>query len=422
MKNEGTNGVQSYMDHVSDAASFEAFNRQEVDPNLSAETLSENSSLIDFKSFARDYPEKLLPLLKRLRPEFQELFAEYWLLGKSQSFIGRVHGFIQTRVWQNLRIIEQSIGSLILLGTDPNVETIRVILNKADLEKTPYGSLAGMIIVYAQSQSYTEVADIFRLPVPAIRKIFRPAIASLLANKDVKAVAVGAYLRSLTHQASLTGAGLSKRCKARNRRVKNLRFTAPPSETSPLISFGHIETLGDTPWCMLEISSDGRMAQITPTLRTQSKRIFGKKAAQIFAPLNADGELAFGYIFARSVTPAVVRSLTKIRGIGEMATVCDDDGNFVHAVTVPHADVQAMINKHTPSTISKVRIGDFVEILTGEASRYHGAITGVDGDDLTIDVRFPTGRKFIVAADITSVKKLPKTPIKQRTFWGVLGA
>lgn len=417
----GDGGTESYMDHVSDAASFAAFNRHDENPQLSAETLPESSSLIDFKAFATEYPERLFPLLMKLRPEFQELFAEYWLLGKSQSFIGKVHGFIQTRVWQNLRIIEQSIGSLILLGANPDAEILYPILRKAGLEYTPHGHLSSMIVLYASTQNYAKVAEIFGVPVPTIRKIFRPAIAALLANKDVKAVAVGAYLRSLTHQASLTGAGLSKRCKARNRRVKNLRFDAPPTETSPLMSFGRVDSLGGTPWNMLEISSEGRMAQIGPMLRAQGKRLFGKKPAQIFAPLNADGELEFGYLFARSVTPAIVRSLTKIRGIGEMATVCDSEGNFVHAVTVPHTDVLAMMEKHAPSKAAVIRVGDFVEILTGEAARYCGTTTGLDDDyAMIVKVDFPTGRTFFVTAYDSSVKKLPKTPIKRRAFWGPL--
>ena len=421
MKDEGSDGIHDYMTHVSDAASFEAFQRKDTAPLLSAETLPESSSLIDFKAFAQEYPERLLPLLERLRPEFQELFAEYWLIGKSQAFIGRVHGFIQTRCWQNLRIIEQAIGSMIILGMNPTAEIIRPILRKARVESTEFGSLTDMIISYAKTQNYAQVAKEVRAPVPAIRKIFRPVIATLLAHKDVKAVAVGAYLRSLTHQASLTGAGLSKRCKARNRHVKTLRFTAPPSETSPLLSFGHTEVLADTPWCLLEISSEGRMAQIMPTLREQGKKVFGKKAGQIFAPLNSEGELEFGYMFARSVTPALTRKLTKIRGIGEMSTVCDEDGNFVHAVTVPNAEVQALINKHDTPNKEKVCAGDFVEILTGEAKGYCGSVMGFDYDStVMVSVKFPTGRQFFVTASDTSVRKLPKTAISKRVFWGPL--
>jgi transcription antitermination factor NusG len=416
-KGDATRGADSYMTHVSDAASFEAFNRHEENPNLSAETLPESSSMIDFKAFAQDYPEKLLPLLERLRPEFQELFAEYWLLGKSQSFIGRVHGFIQTRVWQSLRIIERALGSLIVLGPNPDAEVIRFILRKECVESTPYGSLTDLILAYANSQNYAVVAKSFGAPVPAIRKIFRPAIAHLSASKDLRAAAVGSYLHNLTHQASLTGAGLSKRCMARNRRVKTLRFDAPPSETSSLLSFNRTESLGDTPWEMLEISSEGRMQQIMPTLREQGKKIFGKKPAQIFAPLNAEGELTFGYLFARSVTPAIVRKLQKIRGMGEMSTICDDEGMYLHAVQVPHADILKMIAEHTPSHIMKCRVGQFVRILTGPASGYHGTILKITAKGVQVRVDFPSGRQFLIDADPTSVIQLDVPKIKQ-TFWG----
>ena len=424
LKNEDMTGVDSYMNHVSDAASFDAFNRHEENPLLSAETLPESSSLIDFKAFAQDYPERLFPLLLKLRPEFVEIFAEFWLLGKSQAFIGNVHGFIQTRTWQNLRIIEQSIGSLILLGPQPDAEIIRPILRKAELETTGYGSLTDMIISYAKTQSYAQVAKEVWAPVPVIRKIFRPTIIALLASKDVKAVAVGAYLRSLTHQASLTGAGLSKRCKARNRRVMIRRFDAPPSEASPLISFGHVESLGDTSWNMLEISSDHRMEQIGPNLRPQGKRAFGKKAAQIFAPLNAEGELEFGYVFARCSQQSLVRKLLHTRGIAEISVLTDDEGNFKKAVTVPHADILAMIKTHRPPTMPSACAQDFVEILTGEAKGYCGTVIRANTitDVLTVEVNFPTGRKFFVTADVSSLRKLPKTHVAQRTFWGVLGS
>jgi hypothetical protein len=422
-REDGAAGIHDYMQHVSDAASFEAFNRHDVNPLLSAETLPESGSLIDFKAFAQEYPERLFPLLFKLRPEFVELFAEYWLLGKSQSFIGNAHGFIQTRVWQSLRIIERALGSLIVLGPHPTEDELRTILTQAKLEDTPYGSLAKMITRYATTQDYSLVAKEMRAPVPAIRKIFRPAIAQLSTSKDLRTTAVGSYLHNLTHQASLTGAGLSKRCKARNRRVKTLRFVAPPSNNSPLLSFGHADALGDTPWCMLEISSDHRMAQIKPALQPQGKKIFGKKAGQIFAPINADGELEFGYVFARSSVPSLVRKLLHIRGIAELATMCDGEGNFVKAVTISNDDVQTMIKKHNPPTNSGFRVGQFVEILTGDAKGYCGTITKEDRNGFIVQVNFPTGRCFLVRADETSLKSLSRVQVAgaKRMFWGVLG-
>jgi hypothetical protein len=403
------------MDHVSNAASFEAFRRNENDPRLSTEALPEHSSLLDFSAFSKEHPDRFLALLAPLRPEFQEIAIEYYVLHKSQSFIGKTHGFIQTRVWQALRIIEQTIGAFIILGKSPTTKQLRGILSDAGWENTTLGSLAFMITKYGESRSYTEVSLRVGAPVPAIRKVFRPAIVSLLKNKDVYAVAVGAYLRNLTLHASLTGTGLSKSYQARLKRIKTRCFYAPPSDNSPLLSFGRVENLQDTPWCMLEISSENRMEQISPLLREQGKRLFGKKPVQIFAPLTPNGELKFGYIFARSSSNALVRKLLRIRGISEMSTLCNDDGGFKRAVTVPDTDVQKMIGEHKPPTKLKVRVGDFVEILTGDASGYHGIVFKRATWDVQVRVDFPTGRRFIIRADPTSVR-LSTNP--SHYFWG----
>jgi transcription antitermination factor NusG len=417
MKGDGTSGASSYMDYVADAASYEAYQRNEPDTLMSAEALPENSSLVNFSAFARDYPDKLFPLLAQLRPEFQEIFVEYYILHKPQSFIAQCHGFIQTRVWQALRIIEQTLGAFIILGLEPSESLLRPIIKKAGLLDTPYGSFASMISLYAKSRSYAVVAKAAGVPVPTIRKIFRPAISALLADKDVRAVAVGAYLRNLTHQASLTGEGLSKRYRARLRRIKNRRFAAPPSEESSLISFGLVARLYNTPWCLLEISSENHMAQVYPKLKAQGKRVFGKHPAQIYAPINAEGELAFGYLFARSDSVALVRALTRIRGISEVSSIYNDEGTFLRAVTVPHADVQKMISAHKTPATAACRVNDFVEVLTGPARSYWGTVVSARQSTATVEVHFPSGRQFVVTAHLSAIRS-EKVPAQKQSFWG----
>ena len=422
MKSENIQGVFSYMDHAANTASFDAFNRhEEAEILLSAEALPENSSFLSFAAFAKDHPQRFFQLVSHLRPEFQELCIEYYVLRKSQSFLGQVHGFIQTRVWQALRLIEQAIGSMIVLGIEPSADVIRPILDRVGLENTDSGSLTDLIVLYAKHRNYTQVANLTKIPVATVRKIFRPTVAVLLANKDIEAVSVGAYLRSMTHQASLTKTGLSKSCLARLSRVKDLHFVAPSADNSPLISFGDVSRLGDIPWCMLEISSEHRMAQISEILHKQSKTLFGKKPVQIFAPVTPDGELRFGYLFARSISPRAVRVLTRIRGISEMSAAYNDEGAFSHAVTIPHQDVLKMVSEYTTTTAPDLRRGDFVEILTGRAARYCGIVTSLrkSSNKATILVTFPTGRKFIVKADESCVKILPKVPAKKQAFWGI---
>ena len=417
MANERTNGVQSYWTHVADAASIQAFRRDETDPLLSAESLPENSSLIDFKAFAKEKPERLFQLLSNLRPEFQELFAEYYILEKSQSFLAKVHGQIQTRIWQNLRIIEQAIGSLIVLGEDPSENCFRPIFEKEGLEKTHFGSLASMVALYSHTQDYPLVAKTVSAPVPAIRKIFRPAIEKLLASRNLKSAALGAFLKNLTHQASLTGSGLSKRCYARIHRMKTVHFDAPSPNTSPLISYGAVSALHDTPWFMFEISSDHRMEKILPLIHKYGKRIFGPRAAQIFAPVDEDGELELGYILARSVNASAVRSLLRIRGISEMAGKYDGFGELTASVLVPDADIQKMIKSHAVEASPLAKTGDFVEVLSGDVARYCGTAIKVTRNSVTVKVEFPSGRGFLVDAVPDAVKVL-KGPAAKQTFWG----
>ena len=418
LKDEHTSGVSSYLSYVADAASVDAYNRQDENVLLSAESLPENTGLVDFSTFAQDYPDKLFPLLAHLRPEFQELFIEYYILHMPQSFIGETHGCIQTRIWQALRIIERMIGAMILLGPAPTLPVLYQVTANAGLENTPHGSLSKMIFLYAQTQSYAAVAKQFSIPTPTVRKIFRPAIKLLLAGKDIKTVAVGAYLRNLTHQSSLTKSGPSKQAVARLKRVNVQRFAAPPLEVSPLVSFGAVQSLKDAPWHMIEIASEHRMSQIMPLLLMQAKRTFSKRPGQIFAPVNEDGDLTFGYIFARSNNITAIRMLVHTRGLAGVAAQYDGDGKFTTLVTIPNTDVEKMIRDTVTITApAKVRKKDFVEILSGPASHYCGTVVQIEGEKVVVEVNFPTGRKFIVQAARESIKRIdiPKTG---RTFWG----
>lgn len=410
----------SYWSHVSDVASLEAYRRSEANSLISAETVAENASLIDFRAFALEYPKILFPLVYRLRPEFQELFIEYYLLGKSQSFIASVHGRIQKFIWQNLRIIEQAIGSLIVLGPNPSASVLQPILENAGLANTEYGSLAALIESYAGSLSYKKVAQDVKAPIPAIRKIFRPAINQLLASKNIKEIAVGAYLRSLTHEVSLTGKGLCKRSIARIRKMHVVHFDAPALDNSAFLHFGP-DSLKDTPWCMFEISSEHRMSQVYPNLRAHGQKIFAKKSGEIFAPIDDEGELRYGYIFARCSAISLLRSFNRIRGVSEIAATYEDDGSFKEPITIPNADVQKMISAQPIPDPIEVNVGDFVQVLTGLAAHYCGTITQKSDSGFTVRVNidFPTGRRFVVRADITSVKLLPPSAPELRTFWGI---
>lgn len=443
--------AETYWSHVADAASMKMYQSGGTNgdiPLISAETVLENASLLGIRSFVRDFPEKIFPLVYQLRPEFQELFIEYYVLGKDHMFLTRVHGQGQTHIWYNLRVIEQAIGALLILGPEPDVETIRRILLDHNLEDAAYtktnadgveetknyGSLASMIALYAKSQSYARVAKSVGATAPIIRKIFGTAppyslkphrkgvLEILLTSKDVKAAAVGSYLHSLTHRASLKGAGLSKKCITRMKRI-NKRFVAPPAEESPLINFGNIAALKNTPWYMFEIDSDHLTDKVIPMLHGADKdqkvaNVFGTKPGQVFAPLSKTGELQYGYVFARSTSHRVLRSFGKIKGLADASATYTDEGLLKNVMTVPNDDIQKLICEQVLPEREVVKVGSFVQIKTGEASQYCGEVSEIkDNGELKIEIRFQSGRKFVISADPTAVKLL-KVPAPNRAFWG----
>jgi hypothetical protein len=417
--------TDTYWDHISDGASVASYHEtgKIEQPLISAETMPESGALIDFKAFAIEYPDKLFPLLDHLRPEFKEIFIEYYILGKSQCFLAQVHGTQQSAtrgIWQNLRVIEQAIGALIVLGVEPKAEDIRPILESVDLENSPLGSLTEMICQYNASRSYAEVAKFFKVPTPAIRKIFRPAIEKLLARRGLKAVALGAFIRNITHQASLTKDGFSNSYRTRLKRIERQSFDAPEPENSALINSGKIDSLGDMPWSMFEISPEYTVDRVFSTIRKAKFYVFREKAGQVFAPVDARGDLKLGYFFARGNNKYLATAMTRLRGICEVSSRYDDQGEFKSEVLIPDAEIQALIHIHNGSEVLRAKVGDFVEILTGDAARYCGDVKSVSRFAVEVEINFPSGRKFFIHALHSSVKSFGKIPKKARGFWGVI--
>src|SRR5208282_1292418 len=333
--------------------------------------------------------------------------------GKSQTFLARCRHQIQARAFEALHVIEEAFGAVMVLGSRPNTSKLRPILLRAGLEKTEHGSLAFMITMYAKCRDYSKIAKACGAPLPDIRKIFRPSMAQLLASKNLQEVAVGAYLRSLTYKSSLTKAGFGKRHRARMQKVKNLHFDAPPLEHSPLVSFGRVEMLRDMPWYMFESSAENKMDAFFPLLQQQAKRIFGKKPGQIFAPVNKNGDLAFGYIFARSISGTLTRSLLRIRGISDISATYNDNDTIKNIVAIPNAEVENMIDEYVGQKNQHAHVGDFVKILSGDAKDYCGTIWTRN----IATVEFPSGRTFTVRLAPGSAKTL-QVPKTSRAFWG----
>lgn len=377
---------------------------------ISAETALDNTAVTNFRVYSRDYPEKIFSLIEKLRPEFQELFIEYYILDKPQNFLAQTHGEIQTRVWQQLRIIEQTICAMIVLPDFPR--GVSDILSAAGLEQTEFGDLSYAIRLYHDTRNYVDVAKILHVPVPAIRKVFRPMIAKMLESDDLAVTAVGAHLRNLTYQVSLSDSGLSKSSASRLRRVRKLKFDAPARETSPLFEHGNTESLNDLPWNMLELSSDAQLPRVMDVIRRDVRRYFGKQPVQVFAPTSADGTLALGYLLVRSAHQKGIVRLMKIRGISDVAALFGDDDRIVKMIEVPAADIAPRIAGLNAKE-SEPRVGSFVRIITGEAKNYCGTVVSQGH----VQVCLPTGRTFEVSINPGSTEVL-NIPKEKRAFWG----
>jgi len=148
------------------------------------------------------------------------------VLGKTQYFLEKAHKHAQYQLSAELTIIERALGAAMILGLQPAAEALRPILEDAGVEETAYGRLSEMIVIYAKTQNYRLTAESFGMPIPKVRKEFHHAIDVLSASKDLKATAVGAYLRNQIYQASLQRTGLNDESRQRLRSIREMRFDA----------------------------------------------------------------------------------------------------------------------------------------------------------------------------------------------------
>jgi hypothetical protein len=70
-------------------------------------------------SLAVEQPERFLELVGYLPHAIQDIFFQYYLLGRTQTQIGSLLGMSQTGVWQALRLGIEAICAVILSGGEP---------------------------------------------------------------------------------------------------------------------------------------------------------------------------------------------------------------------------------------------------------------------------------------------------------------
>lgn len=116
---------KSAFDTVSDVRAVQTF-REDPEAALSGSRLAsaEADPAADHSravmSLAVDSPEKFLELVGYLPHAIQDIFYQYYLLGRTQTQIGELLGMSQTAVWQTLRLGVNGLCAVIAFGGPPS--------------------------------------------------------------------------------------------------------------------------------------------------------------------------------------------------------------------------------------------------------------------------------------------------------------
>ncbi len=166
-------------------------------------------------SYIHDNFGRFMEYLKFLSLEDQELLLSYYLLGKTQWSIARLHGSTQTICSFKLRLAMKRLGTYILMGV-PSIDKINSILEaEGCIEFTPGIQYADLIDLYAKTRSFKAVAVQFGVKRPDVRRALSTLSKRLLASKEAPVLALGAYVFGLIDKASAQGKGLSQRERAK---------------------------------------------------------------------------------------------------------------------------------------------------------------------------------------------------------------
>ena len=167
-------------------------------------------------TYIHDNFPKFMEYLRYLSREDQELLLAYYLLGKTQWSIARLHGSTQTICSFKLRLAMKRLGTYILMGV-PTVDKIDAILEQHPTgvffdENIRYSQL---IDAYSKTRSFKSVALQFNQNRPVVRRALSNLCKSLLSSTEASTLALGAYVFGLIDKASAQGRGLSQREKAK---------------------------------------------------------------------------------------------------------------------------------------------------------------------------------------------------------------
>lgn len=166
----------------------------------------------DILTYIQENFAGFLRILRSLKKEDQELLLSYYLLSKTQNTLATIHKSTQTVCSFRIRMAVKTLGTFIMMGGAPTVETMHEILTKAGLEDSlkPIG-LSKIVDEYVKCRNFQRIAEVHKLHRPDIRRAMSRASKQLLDSKDPQEHALGAYIHSLIDKANPAGQGYSKR-------------------------------------------------------------------------------------------------------------------------------------------------------------------------------------------------------------------
>jgi hypothetical protein len=196
---------------------------------ISCETTDE-FGVDDIYVYCQEHFADWLRVIRVLSREQQELLLSYYLLGKTQIVLSKLLHSTQTVMSFRIRMAVKLFGTYLMMGGQPSVDQLRVVLIKAGLEHSlKKVSLSEIIAEYARCRSFEKIARAHDLHRPDIRRAMSRASKQLL-HGDVtnlqtettpaspEELALGAYIFNLIDKSNPTGPGVSKRQKAKTAR------------------------------------------------------------------------------------------------------------------------------------------------------------------------------------------------------------
>jgi hypothetical protein len=216
----------AYMDSITSARSMLLTDEEALagGTTISCETTDE-FGVDDIYVYCQEHFADWLRVIRVLSREQQELLLSYYLLGKTQSVLATLLHSTQTVCSFRIRMAVKLAGTYLMMGGEPSVDQLRVVLTKAGFEHSlKKVSLSEIIAEYARCRSFEKIARAHDLHRPDIRRAMSQASKHLLGKDekgetdpqlpaDPEGIAVGAYIFSVIDKADPSNVGTTKRQK-----------------------------------------------------------------------------------------------------------------------------------------------------------------------------------------------------------------